>query len=176
MYHVALPSEISSGENKGQANMVEITSAKLTRKEGDKDVPVKFVIAAELFRYPQFGPQPAKDENGKEVELSEEQAKSGVDEAVKDAGGYVRFLENYNDATRQAALNKGKNYIRTKETGDPSAIQDAGLALTQGFTWAAAERVTNKAVREQVENIVNDLDNLSPDEVKARLRAMLGKK
>jgi hypothetical protein len=185
MYHVSLPSLIASGENKGKPSVVEITSAKLTAKQiidgVEKDVPVKFSIPAEKFKYPQFGPQPAEKKNDKgevvgEEELSVDQAKQGIDEAIKDAGGEVRFLENYNDATRQAALNKGKNYIRTKETGAPDDIVEAGLKMSTEFTWAAAERVTNKQVRQEVEAIIADIDNIPQDELKRRLLAMMGKK
>lgn len=172
MYFRSLPAEISSGENKGKPNLVEITSAKL-EKDGK---PVKFEIAATRFQYPQFGPEPAKDDKGNDQDFTEDQAKAAIEEAVKDAGGYVAFVGNYNDSTRTAALNKGKNYIRTKETGEPDAIVEAGLDLSKNFTWASAQRVTNKEVREGVENLVQDLDNLDEATLKARLKALMGAK
>lgn len=190
MFHVALPEKIGAGPNAGKPNLIAITSAKLTTTDTEnKKVSLKFGtdsyvdsagvtqigIPAGQFQYPQFGPEPAKDDKSNYIELTDEQAQAAVDEAIKDAGGIVRFVENYNDATRTAALNKGKNYIRTKESGDPAAIVAEGLKLTQNFSWAAAERVTNASVKAAVSELADNLDNLSLEEIKARLKASLGR-
>lgn len=177
MRHVSLPAKIASGENKDKPSIVQISSAKITRKdENNKDVALVFEIPAEKFSYPQFGPEPAKDDKGNELELTEDQAKEALDEMVKDAGGVIRLVENYNDATRTASLNKGKNYIRTKETGEPDAIVIAGLAITHDFTWAAAERITNKAIADEAKALADEVDTLDLATLKQRLLAMVGKK
>lgn len=187
MYHVKLASTIGAGENKGKPNLVEITSAKVfeVNESGDK-VGIKFgnhsyVDAAKKehigipghdWSYPQFGPEPGKDDNGNYTELTEDQAQQAVDEMIKDAGGVVRFAENYNDATRTAALNTGKNYIRTKEgVTDRDAVIAEGIRRSKEFTWAAAERVTNKSVKEAVSRLAEEVDEIDDiEELKRRLK------
>ena len=190
MYRVKLPALIGAGDNKDKPSLIEITSAKMTVDDGQggktglKFGKASYVdaagkehigIPAQDWEYPQFGPEPTKNDKGVYQPLSEDQAKEAVDEMIKDAGGIVAFAENYNDATKKAALNDGKNYIRTKEDGDPDSIVLEGLRRSREFTWAASERVTNKSVREGAEKLVEEIDSLSPDEAKKRLLQLLGR-
>jgi Arc/MetJ-type ribon-helix-helix transcriptional regulator len=190
MFLVTLVSKILAGPNKDKPNLIEITSTKLTVDDGNgKQVPLRFGdesyvdstnkehvgIPAEQWAYPQFGPEPSKNDKGEYLSLSDEQAQQALDEMMKDAGGIVPFVENYNDATRKAALDSGKIYIRTKEDGNPSDIIREGIRRAKEFTWAAASRVTNKSVREGAENLLADIEKLSKDEMAARLKALLGK-
>lgn len=197
MFHATLEKLVGAGANKGKPNVVEITSAKMQKdgvsikfgktitddqgnaiqyedaKGGKSD---KVGILASLFSYPQFGPEPGKNDKGEYVPLTDDQARSGVEEAIADSGGVVRFLENYNDATRTAALNRGKNFIRTKEDGEPDKIVEEGLRLSRDFSWAQAERVTNATVRQNAEKLVDEMDQLSDEELRARMKAMFAKK
>lgn len=179
MFLLSLPAKILSGDKKGQDSFVDVKSAKMTGPDGK---PIQYQIPAQEFQYPQFGPKPiieSKTEGDKvtetEIPLTDEQAQEGIDEAIVDAGGKVKFLDNYNSATRTAALNGGKGLIRTKETGSIADIIAAGLTFAREFSWAKADKLTNKEVREQVEALENQLDSLSGEELKARLRAILGK-
>lgn len=195
MYHVALGSTVVNGDNKGNINLVEITSGKIVGADGKKikygtdfefkDGTVHTGIPADSFKYPQFGPEPTKvDEKDKDgnvtgwhyAELTEDQANQAVQEMIKDAGNVIRLVENYNDATRTAALNLGKNKIRTKEGEgiDPAKVIEEGIRLVANFSWSQAARITNKSVRDDVEKVIEEMDSLSNDELKARLRAMMG--
>lgn len=196
MYFGRLASTISSGPNKGKQAIVEITSAKSTviNSETGKPEGIRFGdtvsytdengkdhvgIAAEQWEYPQFGPEPGRDDKSNYLELTEDQANEALQEMIKDAGGIVRLVENYNDATQKASLNTGKNFIRTKEGVTPDSadkVVEEGLRRSKEFTWAGAERVTNKSVRESAEKLEEEIEELSKDEIIARFRAMLGKK
>jgi len=178
MFFVSLPSKIQSGPNKDKPNLVEIKAAKLLDASGQAYV---YKIPAELFSYPQFGPEPKSvtDSDGKVtvVAQTDDEAQEGIDEAIKDAGGKVKFLENYNSATKTAALNEGKGYIRTKESGDPSDIQQKGIEMSHDFTWVTAEKKTAKDIANEAEDLASMADDLDPAELKRRLKAMFsGKK
>lgn len=187
MWFGSLPAVIGSGANKGKPNLKEITSAKMTGTDGkkvqfgdgtytDAENKTHVGIPGESCQFPQFGPEPTKDDKGVYAELTEDQAQQGIQEFIKDSGGAVRALENINDATAKAAVKKGEVYIRTAEDGEPAKIVQHGLQLMHDFSWAQAERISNKSVREGVDALVEEVDNLSADEIKARLKTLLGKK
>lgn len=191
MYLRSLPSVIGAGDNKGKPNLIEITSAKMKDAQGNSVkfgdatyVDAKQVehtgIPAESFRYVQFGDEPVKNEKGEYLELTEEQADKVIQEFIKDSGGAVRAAENIQDATKAASLKAGKDYIRLREDGEPSKIVAAGLEKCSSFSWAQAERVTNKSVRENAEKLAEDVDDLLATEegraeLKKRMLAMFGK-
>lgn len=176
-YTRTLPAEIQSGENKGKTAYVQITNEKLGFP---KDSPLK--IEQARFKYPQFGPEltveVVKDAEGKitsetEVALTEDQARIGLEEFVANAGSAARALEIVNDATRDAALYDGKNYIRLAESGDADTVTNVGLSKSAEFTWKAAERVTVKELKAGMDSLRENFKNLTPEQIAAQVAQLL---
>lgn len=173
MYFRSLPAKITSGENKDKQAFVQITNEKLGFP---KTKPLQ--IEQDKFEYPQFGPEPTvtKDESGKETvtALTEEQGRAGIDEFIANAGGAVAALEVINTATKTAATNEGKLYIRQQEAGDLNSIIETGLKRSHDFTWKGVEKVSNKEIVAGVKSLQANMAAMSAEEIAAEVRRILG--
>jgi len=165
MYFRTLPKEITSGENKGKQAFVQITNEKLGHP---KDNPI--LVEQDRFEYPQFGPEPTKDDKGKEVDLTEEQAQAGIQEFIDNAGSALKALDVLNDVTKKAATTEGKNHIRLQEAGSVDDAVAAGLKRSHDFSWKSVERASNKEVVSAVKDLKSRIDTLSPEEQLAELK------
>lgn len=173
MYFANLPAKITSGEKKGQDAVVTITNnGKLVENQN-----VEFEIPQASFEYPQFGPDPrSTDAEGKvtERELTDEEARAGIEEFIQNAGSAVRALEIINDATKTAAVNGGKNKVRVATTGTREAIIEMGLKTSREFTWAAVERVTTAKIRDTLDQIKSaGVDEIPADQLREMLKRLI---
>lgn len=181
MYHRSLPKVYASGENKGKQALVTITNEKLGFP---KTAPI--TINQDEFVFPQFGPEPevkvtvtGEGENRKEVReevpLTEEQARAGINEAIEDAGGATAFLEIHNENTRDQAVKEAKAKIRTAESGKWEDVVRSALELCRKFSWKQAERVTVAVLRQELSDLqTQNIDEMDPDELKNRIKKLLG--
>lgn len=199
MYHKSLPAVYASGKQEGQQAFVQIANESIGHPADEKNSAGETVKETALrikqndFVFPQFGPRPTtedvKDKEGKvigqrEVPLTTEQAREGIEEAIKDAGGEVQFLSIHNDNTRDQAVKEAKAYIRTFEGAKDGStnVADvvlAGLKKALEFTWKAAEKITVSQFREEVRKVqAVDIDKLyeqDPAEVLKMMKELLAK-
>lgn len=181
MFYRRLPKFYASGDKKDQQAEVTITNEKLGFP---KDNPIK--INQDDFEYPQFGKEPEvkvtvtgegdkRKETREEVPLTEDEAKAGMEEAATDAGGWTALLEIHNENTRDAAVKAGKNQIRTAESGKVEDVISAALKAVRSFTWKQAERVTASQIRQELAELKQEnIDEMDPEALKARIKKLLG--
>lgn len=192
MFHRSLPATYASGDKKGQTANVQIANSSLGYPADEKGPDGTIVekalrIEQSKFVFPQFGPQPKMqdvlDKDGKvvgqeEAPLTVEEAEQGIKEAIDDAGGPIPFLAIHNDNTRDEAVKEAKTYIRQyegKPDTDVLGVIAAGLKKALTFTWKASERVTVQQFRSELKELqTQNIDEMDPEELKARIKALLG--
>lgn len=136
--------------SKDEDNVIEITNKKLDEKI---DTGIKFTIPADKFEFTQF---------------------ESLEEFVQEAGSNDRALEIINDLKRDVAASAGKNYIRTATKGTIDEIIAAGLSVTKTHSFSKSETLTGKEAKEGLLALKAEINNLSPAEIEAKLRQLLG--
>lgn len=165
-----LPAKITSGNKKGEQAFVTITNEELGFP---KDQPIK--IEQDKFEFPQFGPEPTFDAEGTQTNVvTEDEARSGLDEFIADCGSAVSALEIINKNTRDAATYEGKTYIRTAEDGEVDAVVNAGLGKSKNFSWKTVEKASKKEILDGVATLQANMATMSKEQIAEYMMSLLG--
>lgn len=174
-----LPAKITSGNKKGEQAYVQISNSELGFVKGKDDNGKEFdntiKIEQDKFEFPQFGPEPVLDGEGKQTNIvTEDEARAGIDEFIADAGSAVAALEIINKTTRDAATFEGKTYIRTAEDGELDAIVSTGLNKSKNFSWKTVEKTSKKEILEGVAALQANMSTMSKEEIADYMAKLLG--
>ena len=163
MFKEKLAKNYESGEHKGEQAYVKITNEKLGFPKSN---PI--TIEQDRFEFPQYGVQA---EEG--TVLTEDQSKEGIAEAAEQAGGYVQLLTYLNACVKVDAVDAGKGYIRTAESGPKNAdgsldfesVIVAGLKRSSEWSLKTTEKISAKEVKSTVDSLLANIGGLTNDQI-----------
>ena len=156
-----------------EINLVRITNPKVAGEleiDEDKDSPTfgqpknvdeagnvkpghTFVIPAPQFEYPQY---------------------DTVAEFFDDCGGEDKALSILNGMKRDAALDAGKQKIRTTVTGSKQDIIAAGLKAVKEHNFLVTESISAKEAKDLLTSLGGRIKDMDPKDIQAELAKALG--
>lgn len=97
-----------------------------------------------------------------------------INEFYEDCGGEEKALAVLNTFKRDAALDAGKQKIRTTVTGSRSDILQAGLAATKNHNFLVSTELSASKSKDILLSLGGNLKDMDAEEIKKKLLAGLG--